>query len=421
MCQKDNEAGVTLTLLKDISDEELKEAIPKLEKEHGITLLKKSILSEADRNWIINSIVEEAINNYITIKVKDFPSLVDEICRIFPSEKSNKEFYYISRDKYKCPTGKLYSRYKNKRFQFSKTHPESRNNNNSGSHNSRTDAQTHTSIGTKVDEAVAQSLKAILKRDCADWHDVCEKWEQTFHIRQKDLHQLSGADFVKAWPRLSHAQAPELINIDFKQIYPKKVHALVSKWDDFKRKVLPLYDRKIKNDVCKEKLSQEKSAIKEDAQDFLIFILLNAVLPPSARFENEQGKKTKKLTIADAKDSVLMRLACLNDYQRQIDKKVALHYSEGSTLQPFIIVHGSSDTDLEGFYVYFDENLFKFDSFLISIDTCFKIFNGYGLKYPKPCEQAWTVIQKFNYEIDTKFDKKSPDLTSNLNFLNSQD
>ncbi|XP_070067803.1 uncharacterized protein [Drosophila takahashii] len=30
MCQKDNEAGVTLTLLKDISDEELKEAIPKL-------------------------------------------------------------------------------------------------------------------------------------------------------------------------------------------------------------------------------------------------------------------------------------------------------------------------------------------------------------------------------------------------------
>ncbi|XP_043662744.1 uncharacterized protein LOC122626519 isoform X2 [Drosophila teissieri] len=386
------------------------------ENEHGKALLNKNTLLEVDRVWLINAIVEEAINNYILIKVCDFPKLVEEICYVFPNEKTNKDFYYINRTKYKNPTGKLYSRYKNKRYQLSKDNCLGRKQNLiSGS-----SIQSHRSIPTEVDEAVAKSLKAILKRDCADWHDVCLKWKQTFHIRQKDLNQLSAADFLKAWPRLCHAQAPELINIDFQEIYAEKENALFLKWDDLKTTLFPFYDKKVKNHHSRQQLTEAKSAINEDAQDFLFAILLNAVLPPTARFVNEQGRKTKKVTIADAQNSMVLRLDSLNDYKRQIDKQVCLHYAEGSSLQPFIIVHGTSDTDLAAFYVYFDQNLFKFDSFLRSLDTCFKIFNCYGLKYPEPCEQAWTFIQKYVYGIETEFDKKSPNLTTVLSYLHNQ-
>ncbi|XP_043661779.1 uncharacterized protein LOC122625790 [Drosophila teissieri] len=108
------ESGVTLSLLKDITDEELKEVIPKLgvrmefkralcswnqrnncekpsisndhkedheknfvlnksirsllsKNEHGKALLNKNTLLEVDRIWLINTIVEEAINNYLCI------------------------------------------------------------------------------------------------------------------------------------------------------------------------------------------------------------------------------------------------------------------------------------------------------------------------------------------------------------------
>ncbi|XP_052842654.1 uncharacterized protein LOC128256380 [Drosophila gunungcola] len=105
------EAGVTLSLLESVTEEELKKAVPQLglrmlfnreltiwreknkitkvsarqnenetnfvlhksirsiieAKEHGKTLINKGNLVEVDRIWLINAIVEEAINNNLII------------------------------------------------------------------------------------------------------------------------------------------------------------------------------------------------------------------------------------------------------------------------------------------------------------------------------------------------------------------
>jgi len=47
--------------------------------------------------------------------------------------------------------------------------------------------------------------------------------------------------------------------------------------------------------------------------------------------------------MADAQLSMVLRLSSLNDYERRINNKVREKYLEGSTIQPFIIIHASSE------------------------------------------------------------------------------
>lgn len=148
-------------------------------------------------------------------------------------------------------------------------------------------------------------------------------------------------------------------------------------------------------------------------------MLLNAVLPSPARFKNQKGQRNKKVTIVDSQESLVLRLTCMNDYQRQINDVTSKYYSAGLTIQPFIIVEGLTDVDIKGFYVFFNNNLLKLNSFIECLDTCFKIFHTLSLKYPEACEQPWLFIQQFFYDINTKFDFKSANITSLIHFLNN--
>lgn len=154
-----------------------------------------------------------------------------------------------------------------------------------------------------------------------------------------------------------------------------------------------------------------------DAQDYIFIILLNTILPSSARFENNSGKRRKKVTIVDAQESFVLRVQTINDYRRQIDIVIDKYYSAGLTVQPFLIVEGISDVDIKGFYIFFNNNLLKCNSFIESIDICFKMFQVIALKYPNACQQAWQFIQKYIYDINTNFDLKSPNITSLIHFL----
>lgn len=120
----------------------------------------------------------------------------------------------------------------------------------------------------------------------------------------------------------------------------------------------------------------------------------------------------------DSQESFVLHLTTLNDYQRKIDEIINKYYSAGLTVQPFIILEGN-EAEVKGFYVYFDKNLLKLESFIHSLDICFKIFHVLSLKYPIACEQAWLFIQKYFFQIDTKFDCKSSNVTSVINYLNN--
>jgi len=90
----------------------------------------------------------------------------------------------------------------------------------------------------------------------------------------------------------------------------------------------------------------------------------------------------------------------------QIERIIYKYYTSGLTLQPFVIVVGVSDDDIEEFFLYFNKNLVKCKSIL------------YALEYPKASYDPWLFIQKYFFEIDTRFDKKSSNITALIDHLN---
>ncbi|KNC35005.1 hypothetical protein FF38_02585 [Lucilia cuprina] len=193
---------------------------------------------------------------------------------------------------------------------------------------------------------------------------------------------------------------------------------LFSKWEEFKNKIFGYYEKHIVNEVSKQLVTKAKESENIDYQDFIITVFLNSIFQSSARFKNNDGKKTKKVTISDSEESFVLQLPTLNDYKRRVEDIINKYYSAGLTVQPFLIVEGNG-TDIKGFYIYFDKNLLKFDSFIQSLDVCFKIFQVLSLKYPIACEQSWLFIQKYFFEINTKFDSYSSNIFSVINYLNN--
>lgn len=145
--------------------------------------------------------------------------------------------------------------------------------------------------------------------------------------------------------------------------------------------------------------------------------MLVGVLQPTVRFKLADGKGHKKVTISDAQDSLVLRLPSLNDLDRQVTAIRDKFYSSGLTIQPFVICEGYSESVIENYYIYFDKNMYKFDSFLDAIVCCFNIFQICCLQYPAASELVWNFIQLYFFEISTEFDVKNSKISSLINYL----
>ncbi|XP_073842698.1 uncharacterized protein isoform X4 [Musca autumnalis] len=236
---------------KGILSEDLKELLTHTSK--GKLALECSSankkLSDEQRDDIINIIIEDILTNNVTLYAQDYMRILDEICSVFPLENEMRDYYYISRKGKNNASGKLYAKYRNKKSKKIKL---------LDSEPSTSKAAAHTSSNLcnndvpEFDESVENSMKASLLRECNDWGSICEKWKRSFNIRQRDIKSLSSHAFLLEWPKLSDARASEFVNIDFDIMYPQKGNLLLSKWDQFKKKVYNYYGKNIHNDHCKQ-------------------------------------------------------------------------------------------------------------------------------------------------------------------------
>jgi len=58
--------------------------------ELGRDLLNNKVLTETQRNFLINIITEETFRNNIVVQTTDFSKMLDEIISIFPSEAQSR-------------------------------------------------------------------------------------------------------------------------------------------------------------------------------------------------------------------------------------------------------------------------------------------------------------------------------------------
>lgn len=115
----------------------------------------------------------------------------------------------------KNPSGKLFSKYRNKRSKKARLTGASLNSvETSSSHLEEEESiigSTNQTQTSEIDESVAAGYKLSLSRDSADWEEVCHKWKLTYNMRQKDLHKMASLEFLREWSKLSHSRASELV------------------------------------------------------------------------------------------------------------------------------------------------------------------------------------------------------------------
>jgi len=110
-----------------------------------------------------------------------------------------------------------------------------------------------------------------------------------------------------------------------------------------------------------------------------------------SKVEMRDGFITHVLSSAEVKETI----------SRRRDKLVGL----GQTLQPFVLIVGSSLKEISNYFVIVDNTFYRLNSILSAVDCCFKIIITLNAKYPSESEAIWCFIQKGLYKLNTPLDK----------------
>lgn len=75
------------------------------------------------------------------------------------------------------------------------------------------------------------------------------------------------------------------------------------------------------------------------------------------------------------------------------------------TLQPFVIIVGSSLKEITNYLVVVDNTFYCLQSIISAVDCCFKLIISFNAEYPSESEGIWYFIQKGLYNLNTPLDK----------------
>ncbi|XP_071056748.1 uncharacterized protein [Onthophagus taurus] len=231
-------------------------------------------------------------NKKITADV--FEKYAKSIVELFPSEIQT--IYYTPRKNKKNPSGKLYDRYSNIRYQSKKLKVSEENKENNSLQN----------LDFVEDDIEYYTAFLLTNSDPCLWEKVKNYWQRTVKYRLNSFKSFDGSlnDILKQWPKYNDVKGYELINIDFENIHEGKGSLLLQNFDDFIDKILPIYNADIKDQFNRELLGQLQTPtqLSKDSRDYFIVILLHAILQP------KRINKWHKPTILDAQEDFVLQV-----------------------------------------------------------------------------------------------------------------
>lgn len=153
-----------------------------------------------------------------------------------------------------------------------------------------------------------------------------------------------------------------------------------------------------------------------DSRDFFILSSIHVLLkPPIISVGKNESKKSKwKPSIKDAQDSCFLYCSSILDYTVKVENLRQKYHTKGLTLQPIIIVIGKEKTELEYFYSYYDDVLYKFSTLLKCLDSTFKLFHVLNFNYPKEGKQLYLFLESFFYNFACQPNANINSLTCSL-------
>ncbi|CAI6375699.1 unnamed protein product [Macrosiphum euphorbiae] len=350
-------------------------------------------------------------------KLNTLKKLSQAIAFIFPNE--SKETYYTPYKKLKLTParGKLWDKYCNIRREIRNSTKQS-------------DGITN-KLDTTSQEQLAINNKELyeedilwLKNNTAPWDIVNIKCKNTFQTRFNSLvNGVENNSYLTDYPALKSSLGFTLIELDFEEIYPGKNLVLYNKFEVFKNK-LPTYVKK-----CNIKeVDQQVDVIQNSFElgnvvtiaALKIFVQLFKPVTVSKRTNAGSSKNSyfrpSKLEI---QQSFLYYISNVSQLKEVDDAKSNRAYGIGQKLQPYMIFVETGDGQVISFYVVINKYFYKVESALKAVDICFKSFFSFHLNYTPECEQIWNFIQKYMYNIETKYDKNFQSVNSMINDLNN--
>ncbi|XP_054740180.1 uncharacterized protein LOC129245809 [Anastrepha obliqua] len=391
---------------------------------------KNGYLENHQRNEIVRLIVSDVMRQGESLSPKDLRAILSDIINLFPNEQAAADYYFIYRGGKGNPLGRLYQRYSNENvkrrrmirlsddedctYDVDMTHQMSTNSNLMDDDDTMsTYPQDLPGQVPRVDEMTALALKQLLTTDHFSWEEVCDKWIQTWALRQKEMQQSGLAELLSNWSKLADPRAAELYKIDFRHVYPDKENLLVAKWDEYMKKVTQQFDKKLNQDDIKKLYKYCKMGMaSKDEKDFIYAVGLTALLPCTSRFKDNYGKLSIRANLTDSIDSFVMRLNTLESYESRLDMYNRKYGPVNRTIHPFLVVIMPNECTISKIYVALENHFYCMQSFLQALDLCYKIYHTCGLKYPTMCENVWTFIQRYFYDMTVPWEARNANLVS---------
>lgn len=127
---------------------------------------------------------------------------------------------------------------------------------------------------------------------------------------------------------------------------------------------------------------------------------MHALLTPTTKevYKGDDGRKhVKRFTLRDSQNSFMVQHSTKAEWDAYIaQSKTAERHNPN---YPLISLIGDSLLDTKEIFVYFQSNRFEFFNVVKAVDTCFKIFFLFNIKYPLPCQAVWQFIDSYFYNV----------------------
>lgn len=154
------------------------------------------------------------------------------------------------------------------------------------------------------------------------------------------------------------------------------------------------------------------SMVSEELLKLTISLLLVPFAGPTARETRSKRSTPVLIPRRESAKTFVCYVSTVADSHKLHEARQA-----AGDVQPYVVALGEPCKNVDRCLVRFLDCIYEASSIITAVDLCFKIFFVLNLEYPKPCEQAWIVIQKLFYGIsvpDQRYNASSKDLINSL-------
>lgn len=249
-------------------------------------------------------------------------------------------------------------------------------------------------------------LREWLSKTLEPWDTIKSNWKKTCALRKIDLEskKVSFANVLKMWPRYTKGLGYELIHIDFAFTYPDAVNNLIYKWPDYVNKIIELAHEDAKNNNDKNGMEKFKDNNNDDENNGIGYLALYAIFYMLPKSNGSTKQKLEKMFRKAERGTQIT-----SEVQRISQMEAAKNSKE---MNPFIIYFENENHQPYKFFVCINLLPYEFNNFITALDTLFKSYFVFNLRYPKECKIILTFFQHFFFQIFLPKDIQSNTINS---------